>query len=214
LGGAPISVCVFFDDGYTPFPTIHKTDVGAAANSGNSQILPRHPIESERSTKFFWRSVHKPWRRRRPAALPVQCHSDGRLKEGLDCLLVVDGCDRARPVRARQGAIETPRSNTRPCARVGVGALRSERGTVHVEILTGKLSSARMRSDSLGDTAVRVARGSARRRLVDLPHRLVFGPDLILGPEAGRPPVFGQKVATGELLGDAHVVDLQRIARR
>ena len=28
LGGAPISVYVFFDDGYAPFPTIHKTDVG------------------------------------------------------------------------------------------------------------------------------------------------------------------------------------------
>ena len=48
LGGPPNQRLCFFDDGYAPFPTIHKTDVGAAANSGNSQILPRHPYRARK----------------------------------------------------------------------------------------------------------------------------------------------------------------------
>jgi hypothetical protein len=38
------------------------------------------------------------------------------LKEGLDGPLVIDDCERPRPVRAPQAAIETSGSNTRPCA--------------------------------------------------------------------------------------------------
>jgi hypothetical protein len=90
----------FFDDGYAPFPTIHKTDVGGPRQI--AVIRRSYPVtreEPQRSTKFSLTTSHEPWRRRRPAALPVQCRSDGH-KEGLDGLLVVDDCECARPVRA------------------------------------------------------------------------------------------------------------------
>src|SRR5713226_8398522 len=40
---------------------------------------------------------------------PLSVAQAASLKEGLDGLLVVDDCERARPVRAPQAAIETPR---------------------------------------------------------------------------------------------------------
>src|SRR5258708_7343723 len=44
---------------------------------------------------------------------PLSVAQAGSLEEGLDGLLVVDDGERARPVRAPQAAIETPRRQTR-----------------------------------------------------------------------------------------------------
>jgi hypothetical protein len=65
------------------FPAIHKLAIHKTESGPRPIAVIRRcylvtPIDPLGSTNFSSATSHKPWRRRRPSALPAQCRSGGQ----------------------------------------------------------------------------------------------------------------------------------------
>jgi hypothetical protein len=60
-----------------PSPAVHKTDAGPRPITVIGRCYPVTPVSPLRSINSSSATSHKPWRRRRPSALPAQFRSGG-----------------------------------------------------------------------------------------------------------------------------------------